>query len=318
MACDVIDADFEPGDDDDRAMHARRMSMYSVQALKIAREVANMYILFPQIKTALAAFDRIYQLSRTVSIPQGALLNGPPGSSKTSVAHYFMQSLPPVPDVVDGFGALYLRLRPGASAGFIVSQVLNAVRHPFTSVRHDRITPMRDIACEALQHKGTRLLFLDEAQCLCLRGRLRTADDRDTSAVNMLREIMDRAGVGLVLLADHRLSRIDQIDRALADRVSVSLSLSHFQDDGAWSAFLRGLAQHVRTPSLQVLTESAIRTATHVATGGNRRATMRLIIESVLIAVDAGADAVTLAHLRLAFERTHGSTKEVPNPYGSA
>ncbi|HEY1396761.1 TniB family NTP-binding protein [Roseateles sp.] len=318
MARDVIDGGLEPGDDDDGETQARRMSMYSVQAIRVARDVADMYILFPQIKTALAAFDRIYQLSRAVSIPQGALLTGPPGSSKTSVARYFMQSLPPAPDVVDGFGALYVRLRPGASAGVIVSQVLNAVRHPFTNVRNDRITPMRDIACESLQHKGTRLLFVDEAQCLCLRGRGRAADDRDTSAVNMLREIMDRAGVGLVLLADHRLPRIDQVDRALADRVSVTLSLSHFPNDGAWSAFLRGLALNVRTPSLQLLTESSVRTATHLATGGSRRATMRLVIESVLIAVDADASEVSLAHLRLAFERSHGATTEVPNPYGSA
>ena len=151
MARDVIESDDFSGDDES-GIQARRMSMYSIRAITAAREVADMYILFPQVKAALAAFDRIYQLSRAVSIPQGALLVGPPGSSKTSVAHYFMQSLPPAPDVVDGFGALFVRLRPGASAGMIVSQVLNAVRHPFTNVRNDRLTPMRDIACEALQH----------------------------------------------------------------------------------------------------------------------------------------------------------------------
>jgi DNA transposition AAA+ family ATPase len=227
-----------------------------------------------------------------------------------------MQSLPPAPDVVDGFGALYVRMRPGASAGMIVSQVLNAVRHPFTNVRSDRITVMRDIACEALQHKGTRLLFVDEAQCLSLRGRGRITDDRDTSAVNMLREIMDRAGVGLVLIADQRLPRLDQVDRALADRVSVSLSLSHFEDDGAWAAFLRGLVHNVQTPSLRLLTEGPARTATHIATGGSRRATMRLVIEAVLIAVDAKSDEVNPAHLQLAFQRTRGASHEVPNPYG--
>lgn len=317
MARDVIESD-DPSGDDERDTQARRLSMYSVRAITAAREVANMYILFPQIKAALAAFDRVYQLSRAVAIPQGALLVGPPGSSKTSVAHYFMQSLPPAPDVVDGFGALYLRMRPGASAGLIVSQVLNAVRHPLTNVRYDRIAPMRDIACEALQHKGTRLLFVDEAQCLGLRGRGRITDDRDSSAGNMLREIMDRAGIGLVLLADHRLPNLEQVDRALADRVSVRISLSHFENDGAWAAFLRGLVRNVQSPSLRVLTEGAIRAATHAATGGSRRATMRLVIEAVLIAVDAEADEVSNAHLQLAFQRTRGPSQELPNPYGNA
>lgn len=317
MVRDVIESD-APSGEDEHEIQTRRMSMYSIRALMAAREIADTYILFPQVKAALAAFDRIYQLSRTVSIPQGALLIGPPGSSKTSVAHYFMQSLPPAPDVVDGFGALLVRLRPGASAGLIVSQVLNAVRHPFTNVRNDRITPMREIACEALQHKGTRLLFVDEAQCLGLRGRGRMADDRDTSAVNMLREIMDRSGVGLVLMADLRLPRLEQVDRALADRVSVSISLSHFENDGAWSAFLRGVARNARVPSLQLLSDGAIRTATHAATGGSRRATMRLIVEAVLIAIDADASEVGLAHLQLAFQRTRGTGHELPNPYGNA
>lgn len=316
MALDVIDTGDELNDED-RDVQARRMSMYSRGAINAARAVSNAYILFPQVKAALTAFDRVYQLSRDVAIPQGVLLLGPPGSSKTSAAHYFMQSLPAAPDVVDGFGALYVRMRPGATAGLIVSQVLNAVRHPFTNVRHDRLTPMRDIACEALQHKGTRLLFVDEAQCLALRGRGRLVDERDTSAANMLREIMDRAGVGLVLLADQRLPGLDHVDRALADRVSVRLSLSHFDNDAAWSAFLTGLTRSVDKPNLTLFNTLAARAATHTATAGSRRATMRLVVEAVLIAVDAEAAELTQAHLRLAFQRTRGPGHELPNPYGS-
>jgi len=317
MALDVIDTGNEP-DDEDKDIQARRMSIYSLRAINAARTVANTYILFPQVKAALAAFDRVYQLSRDVAIPQGVLLVGPPGSSKTSAANYFMQSLPPAPDVVNGFGALHLRMRPGATAGLIVSQVLNAVRHPFTHVRQDRLTPMRDIACEALQHKGTRLIFVDEAQCLALRGRGRLVDERDTSAANMLREIMDRARVGLVLLADQRLPALDHVDRALADRVSVRLSLSHFDNDAAWAAFLTGMTRSVDQPSLKLLTSPAARAATHTATVGSRRATMRLVVEAVLIAVDADANEITQGHLQLAFQRTRGPGNELPNPYGSA
>ncbi|WP_183485930.1 TniB family NTP-binding protein [Mitsuaria sp. BK037] len=317
MALHVIDTG-DQLDDDDENVQARRMSMYSPRAIKAARSLSNAYILFPQIKAALAAFDRVYQLSRDVAIPQGVLLIGPPGSSKTSAAHYFMQSLPPASDVVDGFGALYVRMRPGATAGLIVSQVLNAVRHPFTNVRHDRLAPMRDIACEALQHKGTRLLFVDEAQSLTQRGRGRVVDERDTSAANMLREIMDRAGIGLVLLADQRLPGLDHVDRALADRVSVRLSLSHFDNDAAWAAFLTGLTRCVDQPSMKLFANTAARAATHTATAGSRRATMRLVVEALLIAVDAEAAEVTQAHLQLAFQRTRGPGHELPNPYGNA
>jgi len=315
MLLDVID----PGDDDgeeDRQIRARRMTMYSLKAIEAAHEVARKYILFPELKAALASFDRAYQLARELGIPQGVLLTGPPGSSKTSVADYFMRSLPQTAGIVDGFGALYLRMRPGASAGFIVSQVLSAVRHPFTHVRPERLLSMRDIACEAMQHKGTRLVFVDEAQGLGMRGRGRVTEEKDTSAGNLLRELMDRAGVALVLLADTRLQNLEQIDRALADRVSVRMSLSPFGNDSAWATFLSELGR-IAAIDMALLADAAIRGATFAATGGCRRAAKRLVTEAVLVAVDADAQKVAPAHFQLAFQRTNGPANLMPNPYGT-
>ena len=315
MTFDVIDP--EDWNDEERKVQARRMAMYSMTAIAAAKEVTRKYVIFPQLKNVLTSFDRIYQLSRQLDVPQGILVSGPPGSSKSSVATYFMKSLPTAADVVDGFGALYVRMRPAASAGFIVSQVLNALRHPFTNVRRDRIAPMRDIACEALEHKGTRILFIDEAQCLAQRSK-RSIEDRDSTAANLLRELADSVGVGIVLLADQRLQSLDQLDPGLADRLSGVLSLKHFEDGNVWAAFLGEFARGVRSVSLSILTEDKVCAATHVATMGGRRAVVRLISEAVLIAVDDNANALSSAHLRLAFERTNGSGQVAPNPYGNA
>lgn len=316
MSFDVID----PGDDwneQERQISARRMAQYSAEAIAAARDVTRKYVLFPELKTVLAAFDRVYQLSRDLNLPQGVLVTGPPGSSKTSVADYFMRSLPPAADVVEGFGAVYLRMRPGISAGLLVSQFLNAVRHPLTYVRHDRVASMRDIACEALRHKGTRLVFVDEAQCLSPRSRARMTEDRDTSVCNLLREVMDRSRVALVLLADHRMPELEQVDRALADRVSVRVSLAYFGNDSTWASFLGELARSVKTVSLVHLGDESIRSATHAATGGCRRTAMRLVTEAVLVAIDAKASVVERSHFQIAFQRAAGPGHMVQNPYGN-
>jgi hypothetical protein len=315
MTFDVIDP--EDWSDDERETRARRMTMYSTTAIEAAQEVTRKYVLFPQLKAVIAAFDRIYQLSKLLDLPQGVLVSGPSGSSKTSVARYFTRSLPPASDVVDGFGALYVRMRPGAAAGYIVSQVLNALRHPFTSVKDDRVTQMRDIACEALKHKGTRIIFIDEAQCLTLRSK-RPKEDRDTCASNLLRELVDHASVGLVLLSDHRLQSLDQLDSGLASRLSGCMLLKHFDADPIWSTFLGEFARNVKSVSLAILGEEKICTATHQATVGCRRRSLRLISEAVLVAVDAGASAVALEHLQLAFVRISGPGHVLTNPYGNA
>ncbi len=315
MSLDVIDPS-DDWNDEERQIRARQMAMYSVKALSVAREVTRKYILFPDLKAVLAAFDRACQLSREFDIPQGVLLTGPPGSSKTSVADYFTKSLPSMPGVVDGFGAVSLRLRPGASAALVVSQLLDALGHPFINVKPDRVAPMRDIAFEAMQQKGTRMVFVDEAQCLALRGRGRIADDRDTSAANILRELMDRGKVALGILGDLRLQSLEHVDRALADRVSVRIALEHFGNDASWAAFLRELAR-VQAIDMAMLAEPAVSSATHAATLGCRRAVKRLVTEAVLIAVDAASTSVTREHLRLAFHRTNGPGDVLPNPYGN-
>lgn len=59
MSFDVID----PGDDwneQERQISARRMAQYSAEAIAAAREVTRKYVLFPELKTVLAAFDRVY------------------------------------------------------------------------------------------------------------------------------------------------------------------------------------------------------------------------------------------------------------------
>lgn len=132
-----------------------------------------------------------------------------------------------------------------------------------------------------------------------------------------MRELADCVGVGLVLLADQRLQSLDQLDPGLADRLSGTLPLKHFEDGTIWAAFLGEFARSVKSVSLAILTEDKVCAATHIATKGGRRAVVRLISEAVLIAVDDNATAVTLAHLRLAFERTSGTGQVAPNPYGN-
>lgn len=317
MDIDVIDSSDDWGEQE-RLIKARRLAQYSSEAIAAAHQVTRKYVMFPELKTVLTAFDRVYQLSRDLPLPQGVLVKGPPGSSKTTVAEYFMRSLPAAPDVVEGFGAVFVRIWPGISAGALVSQLLESVRHPLPHVRNNRVALMRDVVCEALRHKGTRLVFVDEAQSLSHQSKSREIEDRETSVCNLLREVMDRSGVGLVLLADHRMPELEQVDRALADRVSVRMQLTHFADDAVWLSFLGAIANGVHAVNLAKLCDDSMRSATYLATRGCRRTLMRLVTEALLIAFDAKANVVEQAHFQLAFQRVAGPNQLVQNPYGSA
>lgn len=311
-------ADFDgPLDDDERKTRTRRLFMYSNDALLKGAASERVHVLFPEFARGLEALDRIYQLSGQLVTPQGAVIQGPPGSCKTTLAKYFVKSLPQSNLFEIGFGAILMRLRANPTQGLVVSMLLAAVKYPFTEVRKNRVYTMRDIAYEALRQKGTRLVIVDQAHCLATQIRPKRSDVIETAASDALLEMMDEARVGLVLLVDSNFKNLESIDPALADRVSVRLSLSHFADGPTWRGFVDVYVNKFQAIDLSVLTTEEGSKSTYAATEGNRRSFRRLITEGILIAAEAKSKTMTPAHLSLAFERTRGEGSTKPNPYAA-
>lgn len=317
---DIIDTG-DSAEEEVRKTAARRMFMYSEAALVAAAEVDRKYVLFPALKEVLVACDRAYQLALKLSRPQGIVVSGPPGSSKTSASEYFRRSLPTSNDIIDGYGALSVRLRSNPCAGAIVSLLLRAVRHPFTTIRNGRLGSMRDIAFEALQQLGTRMIFVDQAHVLAQtsRGSSRLSKGAlETTASEVFRDLMDETGIALVFLASDGFNGLEGVDESLADRVSVRLRLQHFEDDLIWQRFLGDIGKSTAGIDLNILADPEIAKLTHRAVLGNRRRTKLLLTEAVLVAVDAGTKAVERAHFEKAFERVSGASSQVVNPYAAA
>ncbi|MBV8033658.1 TniB family NTP-binding protein [Roseateles sp.] len=317
---DIIDTG-DSAEEEARQIAARRMFMYSARALLAADEVDRKYVLFPELKVVLEALDRSYQLALRVNRPQGILVSGPPGSSKSSIAEYFQRSLPTSTDIIEGHGALRIRLRSNPCAGGMVSHLLRAVRHPFTTIRQGRFWGMRDIAFEALQQLGTRVIFVDQAHVLeqsVKKSTRATKGAVETTASEVLRDLMDETGIALVFLASDTFGGLERVDEALADRVSVRLSLRYFDDDAVWCKFLSEIGKRTKCIDFKLLSDRGFAALTHRAALGNRRRTKLLLTEAVLVAIDSGANAVAREHFETAFQRISGASNQVLNPYASA
>jgi hypothetical protein len=316
MAKDIY-VDIEDAEEvEERKIQERRLKTYGRAALEVGAAVDSVKVLFTQFKTALDACDRIYELAKALDIPQGMVVTGPPGSSKTTLATYFTKSLPDA-DLVDrGFGAVMVRLRNAPSQGYIVSGLLRALNYPFTQVRRGRVFAMRDIAFEALKQRGTRLVFVDQGHCLSTQTRHRHQDVLESAASDVLREMMEEAKVGLVILADASFRGLEYVDRALADRVTGRVSLDYFVDGPEWRGFLKSFVSHVKSYDLSLLAEDVSTARLLTATGGNRRTFKRLVVEGVLLGVSEGTKKIELDHLRRAFGLVNGGASRRSNPFG--
>ena len=307
----------DPIEIEERQTRARRMSQYGLPALEAGALVEQVYVNFSQFRSCLNAFDRVFQLAKTLETPHGILIKGPPGSSKTTLATYFIKSLPASSLFETGFGAITIRLRTSPAQGHIVSSLLQALKYPFTNVKRNRVFAMRDVAFEALKQRGTRIVFVDQAHCLTTQKRTRHMDVVENSASDTLREMMEETRVGLILLADSSFRGLEYVDQALDDRVSIKMSLSHFLNDGEWHGFLTAFCSAVSCVNLVLLMNSHVAERTLLATNGNRRAFRRLIVEAVMIAIQENQKVVSEDHLNRAFKVVNGTGSSRTNPYAT-
>ncbi|UCV28143.1 TniB family NTP-binding protein [Ferribacterium limneticum] len=311
-----IDID-DPVEAEERQINTRRLAEYGAEALRVGSQVESLYVTYSEFKAALAACDRIFSLSKILETPQGMIITGPPGSAKTSLAQYFIASLPPSDLFETGFGAIFLRLRVAPTQGHIISALLHALKYPFTQIRRGRTYAMRDISFEALRQRGTKVVFVDQGHCLATQARPRHSDVLESGASDTLREMMEETGVGLILLADASFGGLQHVDRALDDRITVRMDFSHFSDDNEWKGFLSAFVKGIPAIDLSILNVPDIATLTHTATNGNRRSFRRLIVETAMLATESKVSAVQVEHLRKAFDTVNGNAPGRSNPYAA-
>jgi hypothetical protein len=95
------------------------------------------------------------------------------------------------------------------------------------------------------------------------------------------------------------------------------LVLKNFESDGHWKAFVQAFAGLITGIGTQDLCTARHLKLWHLACGGNPRAFKRLIVETVLVTVDAGKSELDRASMALAFERVRGRDCLATNPFSS-
>lgn len=293
----------------------RRLQVYSAEALRFAVGVEKVYVKHPQFALALQQLDRLFQLGTELTTPTGLRLVGPPGVGKTAILRYFRDSLPSSSLYDKPAGALALRLPYRPYAGHLIRALLWQLKYPLTAGSQKQLYERRRVVFDAIKAKGTRIVIIDEAQHLVSRNSAGNPKTIEGDATEFLPELIDETRVSLVLAGSQDLDGIGPAIDHLTSRVNSRLELSEFGLDPTWAGFLLGYCRQVTAFDLRFITESDTIAKLYLATKGNARQLRQLIVETVLIAADAGKRSVDYETLRLAYGRAFGDSSERSNPF---
>jgi hypothetical protein len=299
----------------DRRVAERRQTMYSVAALQRAAEVDQAMVLHPSFNDGLAALDRVFQLGKALSIPTGLRLIGPPGSGKTSLLRYYIDSQPKSALFARGMGALHIRIRRRPTLGHTVESVLRALKYPLLKVGGAYVEAKRNVSLEALQQKNTHVVLVDEAHNLCTRTSGSYSNGDEGNAITeYLREVMDLR-IGLVLAGGVGLAQLGERDKYLHSRCASQVVFVNFSLDSAWAGVVHGLANRSLAHSMEFLKGNQQIVLLHRATRGNLRALKMLVVEAILVATDRDRRNLTAEDMRDAFNRALNAEDGVNNPW---
>jgi hypothetical protein len=311
----VESLDLETPDPEEQELYSRRITSYSVDALKAAVAVDRIFIGHPAFVRAVKAMDRIFQLAPEMDLPHGGLLVGPTGAGKTAAFRYFRNTLPSSSLFAPGDGAIGLRCPKRPRVGHFVAGLLRAYKYPFALGSAQQLYIRRGLVFDAIKQKGTRLIFVDEAASLLAARRTGSNLDGDTEVSEFLREIVDECKVGLVLAGTDDLDAIAQMDSALASRLTVREALCPFDSDEKWVGVIQSFAKECKSFDIKALASPEVAHLLHRATDGNLRSLKRLMIEAILIAFDTQKVMIDREILTKAFTLVFGSANLQSNVF---
>lgn len=299
---------------ENEAHRVRRLSTYTVLALRAAVTLERVYVKHPQFVAAVGALDRAFQLGTELQTPLGFRLVGPPGVGKSSVYSYFRNSLPPSSLFDQDGAALAIRLPRRPTSGMLIRALLRAVKYPFSEGSHKQLDAKRAVVFDALRSHGTRLLWIDEAHRLIWRKRNGSFRDDEGDASELLASIIDDCHCGVVLAGTNQLDDLPAALEHLASRIPGRLTLEPFELSPSWAGFIHAFSASYEDVNLEVITTPSVMTALHKATAGNLRLFRQLLIEAVLLSVDAGVADVDISGLGKAYDVVCGTSKR-SNPF---
>lgn len=276
----------------------------------VANQVKAAVIMYPAFKQALKSSIATINLSRSVGLSTGLIIQAEAGMGKTLLSRLLVQELATSHQEIEAPTVTLVTLDSGADRLQIASKMAMSLGYPNLPLTNklSSITNMVDRAMVRLKPKA---LVFDEAQHLCEGNREITAK----AATDWLKVRMDLHSCPVVLIGEKSIESLYQINTQFVSRASAGYVLEPFAVGDSWFSLLSGFGEQIKGYDLSILLQPKIAKLLQTVTRGTLRELKAVLMYALISTARDDRKNLLVADLAVGCDRAFGSRGDRPNPY---
>jgi energy-coupling factor transporter ATP-binding protein EcfA2 len=273
------------------------------------RELADCIVLHSRFGEALNGIQQLVTQADLSGLPFGATVVGESGSGKTTLMAALQRYIPAQDLLGERPSALCISAQSCPTIGDLLGKLIRLLGFP-AAIRGNRISDQSLNLIAALKERCIKVLFIQDFQHL-YRG------ERDKSAAGItdwLKQLVEDAGVVIVLFGTPELGDLGQLNAQLHSRSPARYRLAPFERNEEWVAFLQGMAQRCKAIDWTPIHQRYEREL-HIVSAGLLRPLKQVLSAAATVLIRDGGTELTPAVFGAAHQMVFGTDSATPNPF---
>ncbi|WP_368643437.1 TniB family NTP-binding protein [Castellaniella ginsengisoli] len=286
---------------------------YTEKALTAGRQLADVIVQHAAFRDALDLIANALDMGNAVGLFAGVRVIAPSGSGKSLLIDCLQRNIIDSPYLTEPLSVIRTELKESPSVSQIQGGLLDNFGYGLTG--RGRATSNNNevhaVLVEAMRAHKVQLVVLDEFQHIFSPA----SEKVSTHVLDWLKRLMNISRVPVVLVGSKLMDRLEGTDRQLTSRIPSVIRLPAFQCDARWVGFLKAFAKESVAVDLSPIVGPQIALHLFRVTQGVPRELKRLLVQAVMMAIDADEKSIAPARLHAAYAIVYGPDKAAEDPF---
>ncbi|HCP77520.1 MAG: hypothetical protein CML16_17285 [Pusillimonas sp.] len=287
--------------------------LYTAKALSAGRDLRNVVIQHSSFQKALLLVANALEVGNGAGIFSGVRIMAPSGSGKSLLIDCLQKNIINSPFLEGELSVIRTELKESPSVSQIQAGLLENFKYGLIDQgrRSQNNNEVHRVLLAAMREHRVQLIVLDEFQHVFSPS----SDKVSTAVIDWLKRLMNLTQVPVVLVGTELMDRLGAVDQQFTTRIPTTVKLLPFQHNAEWIGFLKAMAQQCTAVDMALISQSPYATQLFGITQGVVRPLKTLLVQAVIMAVNAGEKHLSAERLYEAYAMVYGPEIASENPF---